>query len=87
MSHDGTLSEDSELMKWSRLLLEASRKMGVPMDCNLLHEQRLKDAGFVNIVRKDYIWPTNTWPRDPKMKELGMLQHFQYSLLSPVPRI
>jgi len=82
---DGTLPEDSALVQWSRLLLDASRKMGVPMDCDQYHEQRLKDAGFVNIVRKDYVWPTNTWPRDPKMKELGMLQHFQYSLPYSTP--
>jgi len=70
-SDDGTLPEDSPLLTWSQLCLEASTKLGVPMDCGLHHEQRLKDAGFVNVVRKDFIWPINSWPKDPKMKEIG----------------
>lgn len=68
---DGTLSEDSAVQKWSRLCLEASIKIGMPMNSSLYHKQRLIDAGFVNIVEKNFKWPMNSWPKDPKMKDLG----------------
>jgi len=70
---DGTLPPDSPLLKWSNLLLEASRKMGRPIDSVLQYKQQLADAGFVNIVQVEYKWPINPWPRDKKHKTLGTL--------------
>jgi hypothetical protein len=32
----------------------------------------MEAAGFVNIVQKVYKWPSNGWPKDAKMKELGI---------------
>ena len=43
----------------------------MPMNSSLYHKQRLIDAGFVNIVEKNFKWPMNSWPKDPKMKDLG----------------
>ena len=68
---DGTLAEDSAIQKWCRLCLEASIKIGMPLNSSLYHKQRLIDAGFVNVVEKEFKWPINQWPKDPKMKELG----------------
>jgi len=68
---DGTLQEDSAVLKWSHLILEATRKLGAPMDSAMYHKQRLIDAGFVNVVQRDFKWPMNPWPRDPKHKEIG----------------
>ena len=68
---DGTLPKDSALLKWTHLTLEATRKLGAPMDSALYHKKRLIDAGFVNVVQRDFKWPTNPWPRDPKHKEKG----------------
>jgi len=68
---DGTLPEDSATLKWTVLSLEASRKLGSPMDCALHHKERLLNAGFINVVQTDYKWPMSPWPEDAKMKELG----------------
>jgi hypothetical protein len=29
------------------------------------------DAGFVNVVETKYIWPSNRWPKDKNLKEIG----------------
>lgn len=31
----------------------------------------MEAVGFVDIEEKHFMWPSNTWPRDPYMKELG----------------
>jgi len=74
-SQDGTLPPDSALLKWSNSCFEASVKLGTPMDSGLYHKQRLLDAGFVNVVQKDLFWPTNPWPKDEELKELGEFIH------------
>lgn len=71
-SDDGTLTADSALLRWNKLLVEASEKMGRPLNsCRDYHKQ-LTDAGFVNIVATtDLKWPMNTWPKDRKNKNAG----------------
>jgi hypothetical protein len=32
----------------------------------------MEDAGFINVVEKDYKFPIGRWPADTRMKELGM---------------
>jgi hypothetical protein len=32
----------------------------------------MEDAGFINVVEKDYKFPIGKWPADTRMKELGM---------------
>lgn len=69
---DGTLDEDSALQRWSKLLLEATIKLGSPYDSALRYKQQLIEAGFQDVVEVEYKWPTNGWPRDRHHKEIGM---------------
>nr|POE74527.1 putative methyltransferase tdie [Quercus suber] len=72
-SADGT-HEKTDLTQWGELLSEASSALGRPMgsiECSDLHVQRMQDAGFVDIQTRMFMWPTNGWPKDPFMKELG----------------
>ena len=32
----------------------------------------MEKVGFVDVTEKRFKWPLNTWPKDPKLKELGM---------------
>ncbi|KAL8414447.1 hypothetical protein RB594_005617 [Gaeumannomyces avenae] len=70
-SDDGTMSEDLAVHKWSKLMAEAADKLGSRLDSGLAYRQQLLDAGFTNVVQRVYKWPMNTWPKDPKHKELG----------------
>ncbi|KAK4234771.1 Phosphoethanolamine N-methyltransferase [Achaetomium macrosporum] len=68
---DGTLTDDTPAQRWNKLLLEATRRLGAPLDTALQYKQQLIDAGYQNVVQVEYKWPTNTWPKDKKHKEIG----------------
>ncbi|KAL2126802.1 hypothetical protein VTI74DRAFT_214 [Chaetomium olivicolor] len=72
---DGTLPEDSALLKWNRLLLDATVRLGAPVDSVQRYKQQMIDAGFQNVNQIEYKWPTNTWPKDAKHKEIGSWNH------------
>lgn len=54
-------------------MLEAAAKLQRPLDRLSIYKQQLQDLGFTNVTQVKYKWPTNSWPRDPRHKELGML--------------
>ncbi|KAF6837105.1 methyltransferase domain-containing protein [Colletotrichum plurivorum] len=74
-SDDGTLKPDSALSKFCDLLYEASVKFGRPFMRIPSLTGLLEDAGFVDVTIDRYKWPLNTWPKDPKYKELGIWEH------------
>ena len=63
---DGTHWED-----WVNKFMDAMTKVGRDCTAPEHYEQWAKDVGFVNVVRQDYKWPQNPWPKDPLMKDLG----------------
>ena len=71
-SFDGS-ADGTDIMLWGELLCEAARKLGRPMgsECADNYLTWMKDAGFVDIDQKMFMWPSNGWPKDPFMKELG----------------
>ncbi|KAF5548915.1 methyltransferase [Fusarium mexicanum] len=71
-SEDGTLKPNSPLHRWDELTAKGALALGRPFDEGVNHENRLKQASFVNVTRKAFKWPTNTWPKDPKFKEIGI---------------
>jgi SAM-dependent methyltransferase len=71
-SDDGTLKSNSPLHKWDELTVKGAEALGRPFSEAVNHEKRLKDQGFINVTRKAFKWPTNTWPKDPKYKEIGL---------------
>ena len=71
-SADGT-STGTDVERWGELLCSAGRELGRPMgsDCADHHPAAMAEAGFVDIQTRMFMWPTNGWPRNPLMKELG----------------
>lgn len=51
--------------------LDAGIKMGRPLDVVQKFKQLMIDAGFEDVEELIFKWPSNTWPKDPKYKELG----------------
>jgi len=80
VSDDDTIPPDCAIMKWNVLLLEASVKMGAPINSCLHYKRQLEEAGFVNVVQVEYKWPMNTWPRDENYKNIGIF--FLYFFIS-----
>lgn len=74
-SDDGSLKPEHAVYKWAQFLMESSTKLGAAW----IDPPKLKDlmieAGFEGVSMSTYKWPTNTWPKDKKFKELGMWNH------------
>ncbi|OBT96378.2 hypothetical protein VE01_05629 [Pseudogymnoascus verrucosus] len=58
--------------EWWKLVTEAFEKSGRDMDAAVQHKERMEAAGFVNVTVIDFKWPINTWPRNKKLKTIGM---------------
>ncbi|KAJ9655216.1 hypothetical protein H2201_008853 [Coniosporium apollinis] len=89
---DDTLAEDAALSRWWRLVGKAFDKMNRPMIIADKHKQRLINAGFVDVQEAVYKWPMNTWPRDKRLKNIGLftrentLQALEALALAPLTR-
>ncbi|KAH8904120.1 S-adenosyl-L-methionine-dependent methyltransferase [Coniochaeta sp. PMI_546] len=71
-SEDGSLTEEHDTMKWINTLLEAARKIGRDPCPGASLEKWVKNAGFQDVVHQKFRFPVGPWPRDPKLKEIGM---------------
>jgi hypothetical protein len=71
-SDDGSLPANSQLKEWSDMLLEASIQAGKPLDSAKAHRQQLENAGFKDIVERQYKWPQNDWEKEKYLKDLGI---------------
>lgn len=73
-SDDGSLTEDSNLAYWSRVLTEASVKYNRPIPHHHEYFEWFERAGFVDVKQITVKSPTNPWPKDKKLKEIGKYQ-------------
>ena len=71
-SDDGTLPPDCALSRWCSLMLQAGQLCGRPDSVAPRCKSLMLEAGFVDVVELQFKWPTNPWPADKRMKELGM---------------
>ncbi|KAF6803728.1 methyltransferase domain-containing protein [Colletotrichum sojae] len=74
-SDDGTLKPDSALLKCCKLLMEASEKFGRPYMQIPSLQGLLRDVGFVDVTMDVQKWPSNSWPKEVRYKEIGIWQH------------
>ncbi|KAJ0164084.1 hypothetical protein CTA2_1794 [Colletotrichum tanaceti] len=71
VSDDGTLTEAHALHRSMKHLGEAAAKTNRAfVDLDALGPM-MRAAGFVDVAEARFKWPSNTWPRHPKFKELG----------------
>ncbi|KAL9099677.1 MAG: hypothetical protein Q9163_004851, partial [Psora crenata] len=73
-SDDGSLHEDSNLSYWSRIITEASADYNRPVPLYTEYIDWFEKAGFVDIQQITLKCPTNPWPKDPNLKEVGKFQ-------------
>ncbi|RBR18828.1 hypothetical protein FVER53590_11614 [Fusarium verticillioides] len=70
-SDDDTVKPDNPLLKCLKLLQEASERFGRPyVDIPALVDV-MKEIGFVDVKIERFRWPSNSWPKDKRYKELG----------------
>ncbi|KAK0636396.1 S-adenosyl-L-methionine-dependent methyltransferase [Bombardia bombarda] len=73
ISDDGTLKEESALNQAVQVMTKGGASVGRAF-INVRTQLRpwFDDIGFVNITQLQYHWPSNSWPRDKKLKEIGL---------------
>jgi SAM-dependent methyltransferase len=77
-SRDGSLKPDSYFLKWTHTLLDGFRSLGKePCPGPKLHGW-LTDAGFENVTTRKFSFPFGAWAKDPRLKELGMINLVQF---------
>ncbi len=50
---------------------EAAATAGFPLDAISNVPKMMREAGYADVTATPIKWPINTWPKDPKHKELG----------------
>jgi hypothetical protein len=69
---DNSWPPNSALKEWGNLIVTAAANIGRAANSAESFLPQLKEAGFEDPVVFKSRWPTNKWPKDAHMKELGM---------------
>ncbi|KEZ45881.1 hypothetical protein SAPIO_CDS1250 [Scedosporium apiospermum] len=74
-SDDDTVTDHTAVGQWGKIFAEGQKKTGRPFTVvrEDLQRKGMEEAGFVDIQEFEFKLPAGTWPKDPKMKELGQL--------------
>lgn len=70
-SDDGTIDKEPNLKLYKKLFEEGGKALGVSF---FVYDEQVKafeEAGFVDIKTVDYKIPVGSWPKDPKLAEVG----------------
>ncbi|KAJ0352350.1 hypothetical protein COL154_006565 [Colletotrichum chrysophilum] len=72
---DGTIPRDAKIAKIADLIQEAMEQSGRPTMNVDNFKGILSRAGFVDVNVLKYKWPTNTWPKERRFKDIGAWSH------------
>jgi len=71
----GRSADDSltgtNLGKWYNDIVAGAAAMGRDLGIVQHYRRWMEEVGFVNVEEKLFLWPINTWPRDPHLKKVG----------------
>ncbi|KAI9885340.1 MAG: Secondary metabolism regulator lae1 [Watsoniomyces obsoletus] len=90
---DGTLPQDSMLVRWWQYLADATARYNRPLAYNPWTRHMLQQAGFVDIQETVMRIPLNPWPANSHMKDvgrwynLGMTEGLEALSLGPLTRV
>ena len=71
VTDDDSWPEGSALKEWGDLIVQGAINIGRSANAAEHFLPQLEAAGFEDIIQTRSRWPTNRWPKDAKMKELG----------------
>ena len=81
-SDDGTLPQDSAYLEIAQIFFDMGEKIGTSGKDPLRWKDQLETAGFSDVVETILKIPTNPWPKDKRLKQIGSfeLAHFLYGI-------
>jgi hypothetical protein len=72
---DGSLDlEQSYFAHSGKLFYEVAQRMGTPLDAMNKWENQFAQAGFVDIRHFDLKIPMGPWPKDKRLKKIGLVE-------------
>ena len=71
MCDDGTL-QGTALLQWSEDMLKIGKIIDREFDNAYRYKQWMEEAGFVNVQERRLPLPTNPWPKDKDLKQIGL---------------
>lgn len=70
---DGTMTENHAWLGWANQLCIASERIDRQLNMADQIKGWLEEVGFVDVQQAVFKIPTNGWPKDPRLKYLGLL--------------
>lgn len=71
-SDDGSMGKDHFYHTWGKTVIEMGERFGKSFTIWEESAERMRRAGFMDVVVVDYKWPMNGWPtHDPKARNIG----------------
>ncbi|GKU22440.1 unnamed protein product [Fusarium langsethiae] len=72
-SDDGSVTESCAINEWGKFFIEGGRKLNRTFEIidKDLQKKGMEEAGFVDVVVWDFKAPIGSWPKDPRLKEIG----------------
>jgi hypothetical protein len=80
MRYIGEPPVDSDIYKWNELIVEGARRARHPCTEASQYAQWMREIGFVDVVEKDFYWPSSTWAKGKHLKRIALL--FQEDMLN-----
>ena len=77
VSDDGTLTPDHDLYKWNHLFLAGLESINRTARPGAMLRSYAEAAGFINIREVKFKMPLGSWPKDPELKQIGMMNLVQ----------
>jgi len=75
---DGTYPEDSQTYHWVAEFHRISRGAGLDFDVFPQYAGLLQGAGFVNVRTQEEPTPIGPWPKDKRLKQIGVFFEHQF---------
>ncbi|KAK2863649.1 hypothetical protein FQN49_004129 [Arthroderma sp. PD_2] len=73
-SDDGTRERAVTATLWQKLLVKGYKKFSKPLNVEHTWAEKMRNAGFVDVVEEVAKVPLGRWSADPQMKEIGRYQ-------------
>jgi hypothetical protein len=71
VSDDDSMGPEHFYHEWGKTVIEMGQKFGKSFTIWEESAERMRKAGFVEVVEVRYKWPMNGWPKEETMKNIG----------------
>ncbi|KAI9863974.1 MAG: hypothetical protein M1824_006012 [Vezdaea acicularis] len=76
-SYDASLPQPSQIMELYNVLAVAAGRVGIDLAVSTKFKGLMEQAGYANVREEVFDLPLGGWPKDPRLKEIGVFQRVQ----------